>query len=81
MRVINLVDGQPIKVLTDLFAVSAVYHKGFLLEQSSSNNDRDIELYLTRCQWENNVMQIASKYQVGIFDEKEAKFISMIVAV
>ena len=73
MRVINLVDGQPIKVLTDLFAVSTVYHKGFLVEQSSSNYDRDIELYLTRCQWDNNVMQIASKYQVGIFDEKESK--------
>ena len=73
MRVVDLVDGQPIKVLTDLFAVSVVYHKGFLLEQSSSNNDRDIELYLTRDQWDNNVIQIASKYQVGIFDEKESK--------
>lgn len=73
MRVVDFKDGQPIKVLTDIFAVSVVYHKGFLLEQSSSNNDRDIELYLTRNQWDNNVEQIASKYQVGIFDEKEAK--------
>lgn len=73
MRVLDLLDGQPIKVLTDLFAVSVIYHKGFLLEQSSSNNDRDIELYLTRNQWDSDVEQIATKYQVGLFNEKESR--------
>ena len=73
MRVVDLVNGQPIKVLTDLYVVSCVHHDGFLINSNESSNTRDIKLYLTQEQFSENVRKIAIQNQVGIFNEKESR--------
>ena len=73
MRVVEIKDGQPIKVLTDLYVVSCVHHDGFLMNSNESSNTRDIKLYLTEKQFSENVRKIAIQNQVGIFNEKESR--------
>lgn len=73
MRVVDLVNGQPIKVLTDLYVVSCVHHDGFLMDSNESSNTRDIKLYLTQEQFSENIRKIAIQNQVGIFNEKESR--------
>lgn len=70
MRVVDFKNGQPIKVLTDLYVVNVVYNQGFLVDSVTSSNTRDISLFLTGEQWKNDVCKIATKYQVGLFNEE-----------
>lgn len=70
MRVLDFKDGQPIKTLTDLYVINVNYHKGFLLEGVTSDSANDISLFLTGDQWKDCVHKIASKEQVGLYNEE-----------
>ena len=68
IRVIDLEDGQPIKVLQTLYCVDTIHSDGFLINDVTGLGEQEINLYLTGKQFLEDINKIASKNQVGVWN-------------
>lgn len=70
IRVIDLEDGQPIKVLQTLYCVDTIHSDGFLINDVTGLGEKEINLFLTEQQFLEDSNKVAVKDQVGVWNSE-----------